>query len=115
MKIETKFEVGQTVWSIRWLLPLIKCPACNEELIRIECPKCGTTGTAGTDTARKWEVDEHPITLTEIEIRVKNAGTRIECCGIDQHFYNENAVYASQEEAQAECDKRNQQQERDNA
>jgi hypothetical protein len=127
MKIETRFDLGQTVWAIRHqgVYRIIACEVCGktgkitigtEEFV---CPKCN-----GKSAHPIWSGEKHYVSCHGIVGQVAPVYVDTRFCDYAkepiQHNYmidstgvgsgqvwRENELFASREEAQAECDKRN--------
>ena len=127
MKYEAKFELGQRVFGIvhhHDVRRIVKCPTCDhtgkiivkdQEFI---CPNCKGEATKPQRVEEgrwlpSWDGEGH-VTLIEIEHR---GASRIwsrepeltikyqiaNYCSV----WNEDVLFASKEEAQSECDRRN--------
>lgn len=119
MIIETKYNIGDTVWQIlkeqdRVFEP---CGACDgtgrvqlTDGIRYSCPACKGNKGSYTFVGRKWLVKSR---LTIGQIRVHVGGEEEERymmheTGINSGtLYNGATLFGSEESAQAECDRRN--------
>ena len=138
MQINTKFDLGQQVYNIllKKTEVWITCTACNArgqiclaDGEKIACPKC--YGRKGQTDYRddKWHC-EGPLTVGQVRVEITNSpgmhgGERFDNYkaqeGREESYmcvetgvgsgaiYYTDTLYASAEEAIAECEKRNQQ------
>jgi hypothetical protein len=132
MKIETKFDIGQHVFIIQSYPKEVfdKCQACNGTgeitLAResYDCPKCYGNGGSNHYEDSQWHIlttDNNPknsmrsynkIINIGIEINKKETkifyymGHRYDQSSCGNRWY-EDEIFATEAEAQAECDKRN--------
>lgn len=120
MTIETKFNIGDKAWSIEGervsrKTPYI-CPVCNGsgKMKIFGNKKCDATIFDGAYrcengylSARKYEFIIQCGVISDIFIEVsKNSEHTIECT-IGNSIWDQRELYATEEEAQAECDRRN--------
>jgi len=97
MKIETKFNVGDTIWEIEERGERVQCECCKRSW-RTENPA--------------WEVLPRPLLIASINIRISAQPDRGNVIYHDAHDVGygiafEEDSFPTQEEAQAECDRRN--------
>lgn len=127
MKLESKFDLNQTVWAISsdTFRHIVKCEVCSctgkvfiggEEFV---CPKCNGRATRPQYDGVKWYISNHKavvgkITLTRTIPHSYNSDDdnrntyMLDQSGIGSGtVWPENRLFSSEEEAQAECDKRN--------
>lgn len=120
MIIETKFNIGDKVWSIEEervsrKTPYI-CPVCNGsgKMKIFGDKKCDATIFDGAYrcengylSARKYEFTIQCGVISDIFIDVsKNSEHTVEYT-IGFSIWHQGELYATEEEAQAECDRRN--------
>ena len=133
MQIQTKFKSGDTVCLIEnfahYSSTNMPCPACNgkghlvylgdhqlsckaafrDNFVRYECVdgvlrKC----------VQKWRVNPYGYRVERVEIEEEDGDVDISYLLDDDYSYSENVIFATTEEAQAECDLRNKKVEMDN-
>lgn len=112
MKIETKYDVGQTVWYLCTEYPNVECPACVEGRITgrdgkdYHCHNCDGTGTV--ELGRPMIVPKLRV-ITRIVSVVTSNGIKITCHDDDicSLRLDEMECYPTESEAQAEADRRN--------
>lgn len=115
MEIKTKFNVGDKVFVIDKNRITMVCPECqgigelkfNE--ITYYCKECNGKGKVQSDDL-KWVIREKVKEITKIDTHSDRGGTDIYYK--DNGFYSdfigeEKNCFATKEQAQAECDKRN--------
>ena len=120
MTIETKFDIGDKAWSIEGervsrKTPYI-CPVCNGsgKMKIFGDKKCDATIFDGAYrcengylSARKYEFTIQRGVISDIFIEIsKNSEHTVECT-IGGSIWDQRELYATEEEAQAECDRRN--------
>jgi len=136
MKLESKFDLNQKVWHIgnhpekKW----VKCETC-EGTGRIhagkkdwDCPDCCNRGGKSVMGKAKWQVGK-PLTIGKIQVEVVNLETDGVFDNVGHYkegateqeteymayetgvgsgnLYGEEDLFATEEEAGAECKKRN--------
>lgn len=118
MEIKTKFNVGDIIWTIRQVNKEIKCPKCRGNAkvlvgnIEYYCEECYGTGKVLSNEL-EWIVQkENPCKITRIRILVEKNRTEITYLGGEDIFKadclaEEQNCFINKEQAQAECDKRN--------
>lgn len=123
MQIETKFNVGDTIVAIGYKEKIVKttCEACNAKGTitlpdnnNYRCPSCHGKGYHEDYTKEQWRIfDNYPYTKPIGEVDVSVVGQRPSKIQI-RYMYkgtgnliDEELCFATTEEAQAECDKRN--------
>ena len=127
MEITTKFNLGQKVYPIRSFRKelITTCPICDgigEVTIsgkEYTCPECCGSGTRTLVEPQKWQVvDEYISKIGKIAVELyaeryqkRNEGhTRymLGATGVGSGtLWNEDDLFATIEEAQAECERRN--------
>jgi hypothetical protein len=87
--IETKFDLGQNVWTI------------SQTYMQCEC--------CGHSKPKAWKLDTGgPTTISSVNATVRTSGyNRIEYDTGYRFDIDEEYCFATKEEAQAECDRRN--------
>ncbi len=123
MNIVTKFDLKQLVYAIANEHKLVwrPCPSCNEtgqlcgaDGIALHCPRCGGHKGKWENLPTQWRLSGRgPIlTIVLIEGKVTDNGTEIQYmaqetgCPAGTMWDQEN-LFATIEEARAECDRRN--------
>lgn len=118
MEIKTKFNVGDEIWTIKQVNKNIKCPKCkgnSKELIgniEYHCANCYGTGKELTQEL-EWIVQkENPCKITRIRVLQEENKIYINYLGgtdvfNSDHLGEEQDCFATQAEAQAECNRRN--------
>ena len=127
MEITTKFNLGQKVYPIRSFRKelITTCPICDgigEVTIagkEYTCPECYGSGTRTHVEPQKWQViNEYISKIGKIAVELyaepyqKRNHDRIlymlEASGVRSgSFHNEDDLFATIEEALAECERRN--------
>lgn len=125
MKIETKFDLDQAVWTISdsAAYRIVKCMVCvagkltigNEEFV---CPKCEGKSAHPHYAGRKWHVS-HQGVIGKIQTEQYGACApsyarnnrityMIDSTGVGSgQCWEEADLFATREDAQAECNKKN--------
>lgn len=134
MQLTTKYEMGQTVWSISHgsvERNPVACPACEDGTVelrgeRYKCPRCDGKKTIHVK-ANGWIVsDRGAIGLVRADMKAPHWDQRwgddyvkggemyvfveymLDSTGIGSgRVHHEPDLWPSREEAQAECDRRN--------
>lgn len=116
MEIKTKFNVGDKVWVINEINGYEKCPKCrgNGKVlvgnIDYYCKECYGEGKVLAQTV-KWRANENSNTITQIRIFTDEGGTDVAYYDgniiVSDYLGAEKNCFATKEQAQAECDKRN--------
>ena len=129
MQITTKFNLGQTVYPIRSCPKQVvtTCSTCGGSgRVTIvnkgyKCPECYGTGTKTHTEPQKWQVVDTAISkigsvsvelYTKYHQKINENQIRymLEATGVGGGtLWNEDDLFATLEEAQAECDRRNNQ------
>ena len=108
MEIRTKFNVGDKVWTIRQSEVAEKCPICNgKEKIKIKnkkyrCPECDGDGYI-RKLYPEWVVFDRKREIKEIIIDID----RELIYSVEYNKYDAKDCFATKEQAQKECDRRN--------
>ena len=123
MSIETRLNIGDKMFIIEKYSEegFIPCDACNATGLinlnseRYNCPKCYGRKGEKEYLTKQWNVFTHAeygskyekVGKINIEIEGKNMKVKYSPKGMGNFYYEEN-VFKTREEAQSECDKRNQ-------
>lgn len=120
MTIETKFKPGDNIWIIHetyseYASTGIKCSFCNGTgyVGKFRCLAArrvgGHTSKCVDGVIRKFrfQYSVKECAIEEIDIIVDVNGTNIEYTSESGNIYDESELYATEEEAKAECDRRN--------
>ena len=137
MVIETSFSIGDVIYVIQYdtLLKKVLCPACEGEGKHTlkdgtvtRCPKCND-GYKNVREKAQYHV-AGPLTIGKVSVEItesqdvegyfgdnyKSQSKRVEAymcqetgVGSGTLYYLNKGIFASREDAQAECDKRNEQ------
>ncbi len=107
MDLHTKYDIGQKVWYIDKKLETVPCNICDNGYVEIKghtflCPNCGGYKTTTDDSG------PHKPCNANIEvITISDTGFEYDC---DRMFgFAEDDLYPTKKDAQAECDRRNNQ------
>ena len=110
--ITLPFDIGQEVFYITEASPEIKCPFCNgaREIVGADgtnafCPRCNGFGTV-CGKYEGWMVNPKTDTVESYEV-YGNENANIAVCLVRELDVELEYIFATREEAQAECDKRN--------
>ena len=116
MEIRTKFNVNDEIWTINKIHGYERCPKCrgNSKVlvgnIDYYCKECYGEGKKLSQEV-KWRVSENSYTITQIKTFTDEGGTDVTYFGgkiWDRSYLGEEKnCFATEEEAQKECDKRN--------
>lgn len=122
MEIKTKYDLGQLVYVITYVQDKewVVCTTCEGKKVSINgatftCPKCHNTGGDFRYTGKKFIV-YNSSTIGKIDIdrfeKKKNGDDRttymLYATGVGSGtMWNECDLWPTEEEAQAECDRRN--------
>lgn len=133
MQIQTKFKSGDAVCRIEnfanYSSTGMPCPACHGKgqliymkdqsllcravfkgnFARYEC-----VGGILQKCIHKWRVNPYGYRIERVEIEEEDGDVDISYLLDDDYSYSENVIFATDEEAQAECDLRNKKMEMDN-
>ena len=119
MRLESKFDLGDKVWKIGYLMTKVndKCPTCEgKKRIFIkdsdfQCPDCCGRGYHVRYEPQSWKIQEL-LTVGQIRItKDKKEDKREYMCnetGVGSgSIHYEKDLFHTYEEAQTECDRRN--------
>lgn len=119
MKIKTKYNLGQDVYTIIHLNKQIKekCPVCNGtghvtlNGNQYQCPECYGQGIKVEWTSSGWTVDQSSQ-IGRIDVSVKDdvykESYMLKYSGIDSGtIWDVGDLFSTREEAEKECEKRN--------
>ena len=119
MKLESKFNIGDRVFSIvnYPVITYLTCPTCEgRKAVTIgnetfTCPKCHGRGSFCRQSENKWSVRDNPLTIGQVRIehgpKLEESYMCIETgVGSGSVFYAKD-LFTSRKEAMGECDRRN--------